>query len=493
MRPWQHQNFRYFISLIILAVVVIVAFKNTPDSHDEKNMAQEPKLSFVDKLIRKTSTDDLTGIRARKYLRALVTYSRTDFIIMDNGKPAGLQVELLNQYEKFLNKGIKQEVDKVKIILVPTTFDHLLKDLMDGKGDLAAALLTITPERLKQVAFVTGAAMKVDELVVVHKSVTGIQTITDLAGREVYVLRNSSYAEHLRNLNTQLVNKGLQAVIIKEMDSHLLSEDILEMVNAGTIPITIIDDYKARTWADILPDIQVLNQVKIKTASAIGWAVRKNNPELQNNLSAFAKSVSKGTLLGNIFLKRYLNVKWIRNPLAENEKSKFQHVIGIFSKYADLYGFDVLAIVAQAYQESGLDQNKRSGRGAIGIMQLLPSTAAGKNVGIDDISSMENNIHAGVKYLAFLRDHYFSASKISEKNRLAFMWAAYNAGPAKVIKMRKKAEHMGLNPDVWFGNVELAAAKIAGRETIQYVRNIFKFYIVYSRVRHEILPQPESS
>jgi len=218
--------------------------------------------------------------------------------------------------------------------------------------------------------------------------------------------------------------------------------------------------------------------VAIKSGTQIGWVVRKNNPALLKQLVAFRKTVKKGTLLGNILFKRYFgNSKWIQNPIAESERSKFRRVIGIFDRYAKQYDFDALAGVAQAYQESRLDHSRKSHRGAVGIMQLLPTTAADPNVGIPNIDSLENNIHAGVKYLAFIRNRYFSDPAISPEDRLAFSWAAYNAGPARVRKMRLQAERLGLYPNAWFGNVELAAARIVGNETVSYVRNIFKYYI----------------
>jgi len=151
----------------------------------------------------------------------------------------------------------------------------------------------------------------------------------------------------------------------------------------------------------------------------------------------------------------------------------------IFKKYGDKYSFDYIALLAQAYQESGLDNSKKSHRGAVGIMQLLPSTAADKNVGIKDISTVDANIHAGVKYLAFIRNRYYSDPKITATSRLAFSWAAYNAGPGRVRQMRKLTKKMGLDPNVWFNNVEVAAGKIIGRETVQYVANIYKYYISY--------------
>ena len=265
------------------------------------------------------------------------------------------------------------------------------------------------------------------------------------------------------------------------------------MVNAGILPVTVVDDYKARLWAQVLPDIRVLDDVKVQSKNTLGWAVRKNNPQLLKDLREFTKNVKKGSLLGNMLLKRYLQDPLrIKNPLADSERSRFREVVDVFSKYADKYDFDALAIAAQAYQESKLDHSTRSHRGAVGIMQLLPSTAADPNVGIRDISKLENNIHAGIKYLAFLRDRYFSDPQISAHNRLAFSWAAYNAGPANVRKMRNEAENMGLDPNVWFGNVELAAAKTVGQEPVQYVRNILKYYIAYALVRDKLLGSTDS-
>ena len=148
-------------------------------------------------------------------------------------------------------------------------------------------------------------------------------------------------------------------------------------------------------------------------------------------------------------------------------------------KYADRYDFDQLAIAAQAYQESGLDHGAKSSAGAIGIMQILPGTAKDPNVNIPDYDKLEPNIHAGTKYMAFLRDRYFSGPEFDAENRFAFSWAAYNAGPAKVRSMRKRAEKMNLDPNKWFGHVEFAALAIVGQETVRYVNNIFKYYIAY--------------
>lgn len=422
---------------------------------------------------------DLPEIRKRKVIRALVTYSRTDFFFHQGGAK-GIQVEFLNEYARFLNKKAAREEDRVHVTYIPVTFNELIPALRAGRGDIAAGFLTITPHREKQVSFATGGSWRVRELVVTNKNAGALESIEALSGKSVYVLNGSSYAEHLKQLNKRFVKQGLKPVLIRQADSHLLSEDILEMVNAGTVDITVVDDYVAKLWKKVLPDIRVHEELAVSTENRVGWAVREQNPELLKSLGVFAESIKKGTLLGNMLFNRYYrDTRWIKNPLSESELERLESLVGLFEKYAKRYGFDTWALVGQAYQESGLDNRKKSHRGAVGIMQILPSTAADKNVNIKNVRQLENNIHAATKYLAFLRKRYFSDPAITPENQLAFTWAAYNAGPAKVRKMRAQAGKMGLDPNVWFLNVELAASKLVGRETVRYVAHVYKYYVAY--------------
>lgn len=430
-------------------------------------------------MVGKTFTDDLPSIRQRGILRALVSLSRTDFFLQ-GARPRGLFVELLNQYEIFLNQGRKRNTPKISIKYVPVTFDRLIPALSAGEGDIAVGHLTVTPARKRHIKFARDERVKVDELLVMHKSVEGIHSLEDLSGRIVYVKRGSSYAEHLHGLNAHFGSVGRQPIDIRLADPHLVTEDLIELVNAGIIELTVADDFRARLWEKVLENIVIRDDVKINVGGRLGWGVRKENPELLQNLQAFAKKVQGGTRLGNILFRRYYgNTRWIKNPLAENERKKLAQLTDLFIKYGNQYNFDWLAVLAQAYQESGLDHSVVSPAGAIGIMQLLPTTATDPQVGIADIQDLEQNIHAGTKYLAFLRDRYFSGPDFDDENRFAFSWAAYNAGPARVRSMRQRAKQMGLDPNRWFGHVEYAALAIVGRETYRYVRNIFKYYITY--------------
>ena len=155
---------------------------------------------------------------------------------------------------------------------------------------------------------------------------------------------------------------------------------------------------------------------------------------------------------------------------------------GICERQECQYDFDWLLVAAQSYQESGINQSVKSQVGAIGVMQILPTTAADPSVGIPDISTVENNVHAGVKYMRFMMNQYFKDAKMDRLNKGLFALASYNAGPAKVASMRKEAQEMGLDPNLWFNNVEVVASKRIGRETVQYVSNIYKYYISYKLI-----------
>jgi len=467
-----------FFAVAGLCLILSMAAPALAQDEDTPNSP----LDIFPELSAARSTADLSQIKeGSKTVRALVTLSKTDFFIYQ-GQPKGLQAELLHQYEKFLNKGLSRRELKTRITYVPVPFEDLIPALQEGRGDIAAALMTITPEREKEVSFISGHRWKVNEVLVTSRAVNDVNDVYDLAGRSVYVLRGSSYVEHLEKVNEKLASQMMRPVTIVEADRNLLTEDIIELVNAGVVEITVVDDFKAKLWAHVYPDVVVREDIRIAEGGFVGWAIRKDNPELEAHLKSFLPQVRKGSLLGNMLTERYLkDTKWIQNPLDDLERQKLDGFMLFFREYGDEYGFDWLAVVAQAYQESGLDHSVKSSAGAVGIMQLLPSTA--EYVGFEDVSEVGANIHAGVKYVAYLRDKYFSDPELTDVDRFAFTWAAYNAGPNKVRKIRSRATKMGLDSNKWFQNTEYAALKIVGQETVTYVANIYKYYIAYALSR----------
>jgi membrane-bound lytic murein transglycosylase MltF len=424
-------------------------------------------------------TGDFDGMVKRRVIRALVVHNKMLYFL-DGATQRGTSYEGLKEFEKFINKKLKTRTLKINVVFIPVTRDKLLPALIKGLGDIAIANLTITPERKKKVDFSDPLLTNVSEILITGPAAPAIKCLDDLAGKKIHVRPSSSYYGSLKRLNASFKKQGKPPVKIIPADEYLEDSDLLEMVNAGLIPMVIVDNHKARFWAEIFDHITLHPDIVVNTGGEIAWAIRKNSPKLKAIINKFVKGHKKGTLLGNIVFKRYLKTnKWARNSVSPKELKKFQDTVALFRKYADQYGFDYLKVIALAYQESQLDHSKRSHAGAIGIMQLLPSTARDPNVNIPDIKVLEQNIHAGNKYLRFLDDRYFNNSSIDRLNQVLFTFASYNAGPGKVTRLRKEAAKMGLDPNVWFGNVEVVAAKRIGRETVQYVSNIYKYYIAY--------------
>ncbi len=416
-----------------------------------------------------------------RLIRVLVSFNQTEFFLDDELHPRGFEFELMQKYAAFLNKGLGKGEIATTMAFIPVPFDRLIPDLLAGKGDIAAALLTITSERSEQVAFTEPYLENISEILVSNADAPPVASLEDLAGRRVHVLRGSSHVPHLSELNTQLEDKGLKPVQVSEVDEHLSTEDILDLLNVGVFQHTVADEPVAALWQGVFASIRLDSSVPINQGGNIAWAVRPDNPELLESLNRFVRDAKAGTLLGNVLFERYFeNDHWVSNPLDPDRQARLDEAELLLRKYADLYGFDWVALLAQAYQESQLDHSKRSPAGAVGIMQIRPATAADSNIQIENIDQLENNIHAGVKYLAFLRDRYFSEPGIDPTAQMDFTFAAYNAGPARVQKLRDQAKAEGLDPNRWFGHVELVARKQVGRETVQYVRNLHKYYVAYS-------------
>ena len=429
---------------------------------------------------------DFDGMAKRRIIRALVVYSKT-FYFLDQGRQRGATYELLKQFEKVINKRLKTKTLKFRVLFIPVRRDQLIPWLVDGRGDIAAANLTITPQRQSQVDFSDPLISGVKELLVTGPAAPPVKILGDLAGKEIHVRPSSSYYDSLTQLNESFQLTGKPKMNLVAADETFEDEDLVEMVNAGLIPMIVMDSHKAHFWKQIFDNITVHPAIAVRNGGEIAWAFRKDSPKLKSVVNEFVKGHKKGTLLGNIILKRYLrDTKYVQNSLSQEELDKFEAMLALFEKYADQYDFDYLMVGAQAYQESGLDQTKRSPAGAIGVMQLLPSTAADPNVGIPDIEKLEKNIHAGIKYLRFIVDRYYKEELMDDVNRMLFAFASYNAGPARVSDLRKKTAEMGLDPNVWFHNVEVAAAKNIGRETVQYVSNIYKYYIAYRMIVDQI-------
>ena len=250
------------------------------------------------------------------------------------------------------------------------------------------------------------------------------------------------------------------------------------MLNAGIIQLAVVDSWKAKIWAQVLPKIRVREDVVLRTEGYTGWAIRQGSPKLQGSIETFYATFVKKQGVIQVRLVRYQKqIKQIANNTNGQEWRRLQTTIALFRKYGDRYGFDPLMLAAQGFQESQLNQNAKSHVGAVGVMQIMPATGAELNVG--DIHTLEPNIHAGAKYMDRLMTRYFSDAHFPDEERTLFAFASYNAGPGNIARMRRLAEKRGLDPNRWFNNVELVVADRIGIETTTYVRNIYKYYVAY--------------
>jgi membrane-bound lytic murein transglycosylase MltF len=415
----------------------------------------------------------------RRVIRVLVPYGGYQFYY-DRGRPRGAVYELVRRFEVFINDQLGRKNVRVYVVVIPVSRDELLPALEKGHADFVAADLTITEQRAADFSFSRPLLTGINEVVVTGPAAPGLDSLDGLAGQEIVVRESSSYYEHLQQLATSMRDSGLEPPIINKADELFEAEDLLEILNAGMIGITVLDDYKARFWADVFPEIVVHDDLVINDGGSIAWATRKDTPELTNVINQFLRKYGKGTLVGNDTFNRYLeDASRVRCAHAGSNAEKVRELASLFQVYGERFDFDWLMLAAQGFQESGLRQDRRSPAGAVGIMQIKPSTAADRNVRIDDISTAENNIHAGAKYMRFLADRYFDDEGIDDLNQWLLTLAAYNAGPAKAARLRREARENGYDPNTWFNNVEIIAARRIGRETVTYVSNIFKYYVGY--------------
>ncbi|MBI2256472.1 MAG: lytic transglycosylase F [Proteobacteria bacterium] len=430
-------------------------------------------------------TGDLDGMAQRRVIRVLVPYSKTFYFIDLGGTQRGISYELMRAFEEDLNKKMKTGNLRIDLHFIPTARDQLIPALLDGRGDVVAANLTITPERQKQVDFTTPLAEHIKELAVTGPGGPELKSVDDLAGRSVFVRKATSYFESLTALNAKFKERGLPEMEIHEAPGHFEAEDVLEMANAGLAPLVFADRYLANFWKQVFPNITVHEDVAIREEGEIAFAIRKDSPQFMAALNPFLEKHRAGTAFGNVVLKRYLkSVKWVKNASADAERAKLQKLIDTFRKYGEQYNVDYILMAAQGYQESRLDQSVKSRVGAVGIMQVMPDT--GKELAVGDIKQVEPNIHAGVKYVRFMIDHYYADEPMDEENKVLFAFAAYNAGPGRVRSLRREAEARELDPNQWFNNVEYVAADRIGRETVQYVRNIYKYYVAYKLLGQQL-------
>jgi membrane-bound lytic murein transglycosylase MltF len=433
--------------------------------------------------IDKNVGGDFDVLKKRRAIRVLVVYNKTNFFV-DKGQPRGITYEGFKLFEDELNKKYKTGNVKIHIVFVPVGRADLEQALLRGRGDIVAANVTVTPERLERVDFSSPVMINVSEIVVSGPASEALASVDDLSGKEVFVRKGSIYHESLEKLNADLAKRGKPPVKLRFAPADLEDEDLLEMVNAGLVRYVVVDDFLARFWAAVFPKIKLHPEVALRAGAQIAWAIRKNSPLLKAELDAFLAKYPAGSTTRNILFQKYLkNTKFVKHAASEEEQRKFQRTVDFCRTYSDKYDMDYLLMAAQGYQESQLDQNKKDRVGAVGVMQVTPAT--GRELKVGDIRQEEPNIHGGVKYMRFMMDQYFANEPMDRVNKTLFTFAAYNAGPGRLRRLRKETAKRGLDPNVWINNVEVVASEKIGREIVTYVSNIYKYYIAYKLITED--------
>lgn len=458
--------------------------------------AEPAALTFNSDQLAQPQLGDLDAMLARRSIRVLTTYNKTGYFI-DKGIQRGVTYDAFMLLEKRLNEQLRKQKNlkrhlKLHLIFIPVAREALLDALIAGKGDIAAANLTITDKRKEQgVAFTAPLLDNVRELLISGPLSPKVESAADLAGQRIYVRPSSSYFESLMAYNQARKVAGEPLIDIQPAPEALEDEDLVEMVNAGLLPFIVMDEHKARFWRKIFPAIRIHEQQVFRQGGVIAWAVRKESPQLLAMLNEQIKAL-RGKATGDELLARYLKQnKFVKSAAAEAERKKFLQVVDLFRAYGEKYEVDWLLMAAQGYQESALNHQARSHVGAIGIMQIMPATGKGLKVG--DIRQLEPNIHGGVKYMRWMIDHYYADEPMTALDKALFSFASYNAGPARVARLRTEAKKRGLDPNVWFHNVEYVAAEKIGPETVTYVGNIYKYYIAYKLVVEQMQRKQQAS
>jgi membrane-bound lytic murein transglycosylase MltF len=434
-----------------------------------------------ERLIHQKWKGDLDGIAKRRILRVLAVPGKLG-VYFDGSQMEGAIYDFVREFEIFLNKKLNTGNLRINVAFIPVARERLLPMLQDGGGDLVATLMAVSEERENLVDFSDPLYDKAKGIIVSGPAAPPLSQLEDLAGKEVYYYKNTVPYKRLSQLSDKFTKEGKAPIKLTAADENLLDDDLMEMVNAGLVPMTVAEDKLAQFWAKLLPGLK-LHQDIVFSEGSLAWAMPKNTPQLKAVVNEFVRDHRVGTAFGNTIGRKYLrDVKWVKNAAGGEDLARFQQLVKFFKEYGDKYNLPYLLLAAQGYQESRLDQTVKSSAGAVGVMQIKPSTAAGDPIGIPDVHLTDRNIEAGSKYLRYMVNQYYKNEPMDRVTKGLFALASYNAGPNRIQKLRKQATAQGYDANRWFNNVEVIASREIGRETVTYVSNIYKYYLSYTMI-----------
>ncbi|MBD2836403.1 transglycosylase SLT domain-containing protein [Pseudomonas sp. JM0905a] len=427
---------------------------------------------------------DLAQIRRSGVLKVLVNQSRNSSGEV-KGEQVGVEYHRVRAFEQYLNRNAR-DGREIKLKLIPKSKDQLLPALQRGEGDLVAPGELMYQGVGTNVSASAPLRKDVPLVLVSRQGQRRYQRLEQLSGRSIALPVGSAAGEALRQVNEKLAGRKLAPIVIEWVDPTLAVEDVLEMVQAGIFPLTAVEQPIAERWAKVMPKLRLDKHLVLDRQGDLTWFVRRDAPTLRASVDRFLAEYRAPDDQDAAFQRVYRRLYKVHNPLARTERQRLERVRPVLQRYADQHDFDWLNLAALAYKESSLNPGARGASGATGLMQITPGAA--RSVGVGNIQKLDNNVQASAKYLAMLRRNFFASSQLEERERMAFVLAAYNLGPQRVQGMRAEARRRGLNPNQWFFQVERIAAEQAGMGVVSYVNSVNKYYLAFDRERYLLEP-----
>lgn len=428
---------------------------------------------------------DLAEIRGSRVLRVLVNQSRNSSGEVQ-GQTIGVEYHRLRAFEQYLN-GHARDGQEISLKIIPKAKDQLLGALQRGEGDLVAPGELLDVQSAHAVSTSEPIGGNVPLLLVGVKGERRYTRLEQLSGKTLALPSGSAAGEAINQINQKLALHKLPPVKVEWVDPSLAVEDVLEMVQGGIFHLTIVEQPIAERWGKILPKLRFDRQVVISDPGKEYWFVRRDASMLRASIDRFLQAYKTPSDEDVAFLRIYRRLYQVHYPLARADRQRLEKLRPVLQKHAREQGMDWLNLAALAFKESALEPSTRSGSGPTGLMQITPSAA--QRVGINNIQSVDSNVQAGAKYLALIRRKFFASPKLNERERMAFVLAAYNLGPERVQGMRAEARRRGLNPNQWFFQVERIAMEQVGMGPVSYVNSVNKYFLAYDRERGSLEPQ----
>jgi membrane-bound lytic murein transglycosylase MltF len=426
------------------------------------------------------SRHDLAEIRSTGVLRVLINQSGNTSAEV-KGQVIGSELQRLRAFEQFLNRDSSR---KLSIKLIPKAKDQLLAALLRGEGDLVVPGELLTPNNDQSVRASRALEQQVPIVLVSAQGSRRYVRLQQLAGHGVTLAQGSAAALAVTVVNQQLAERRLAPLRIEWADPSLAAEDVLEMVQAGIYPLTAVELPLAERWAKVLPKLRIDRHLQLDNRSDRHWYLSRQAPMLGATLEHFLQGYKRPADHDVAFVRVNRRAYRVHNPLAHSDRQKLGKLRPTLQLYAAQNNFDWLSLAALAYKESTFNPHVRSGSGPSGLMQITP--AAARSVGISNSQTLEGNVQAAAKYMAMLRKRFFASPQIAESERLAFILAAYNMGPARVQGLRTEAKRRGLNPNQWFFQVERVALEQVGMGVATYVGSVNKYQLAFARERQTL-------